>query len=150
MSEPLPTWQRCGCRPPGPGAAMSDSPPHGAPRVLVIEDNPDARASLRLLLKLFGCEVEVAGDGIAGLRKALEWRPDAAVVDIGLPLIDGYQVARSVRAALGERVRLVAVTGYASPWDRDLAFLAGFDAHLPKPANPEALLRALGEPAGAH
>jgi CheY-like chemotaxis protein len=128
---------------------MSDSPPHGTPRVLVVEDDPDARASLRLLLKLSGRQVEVAGDGIAGLRKALEWRPDAAVVDIDLPLIDGYQVARSVRAALGERVRLIAVTAYAEPWDRDMAFLAGFDAHVAKPADPEVLLLALGEPAAA-
>src|SRR5256885_173367 len=129
---------------------MSDSPPRGTQRVLVIEDDPDARASLRLLLKMSGCQVEVAGDGIAGLRKALAWRPDAAGVDIGLPLIDGSQVARSVRAALGEGVRLIAVTGYAEPWDRDMAFLAGFDAHVPKPADPEALLLALGEPAVAH
>src|SRR5262245_56173464 len=109
---------------------MPDSPPHATRRVLVIEDNPDARASLRLLLNRSGYQVEGAADGIAGLRKALEWRPDAALVDIDLPLVDGYQVARSVRAALGDGMRLIAVTAYAEPWDRDLAFLSGFDAHL--------------------
>jgi CheY-like chemotaxis protein len=118
-------------------------PPHFNRRVLIIEDNPDGRESLRLLLELSGYQVEVAEDGHAGLCKALAWRPDAALVDIGLPLIDGYQVARRVRAALGEGVRLIAVTAYRSPWDRDMAFLAGFDAHLPKPTAPEVLLRTL-------
>ena len=129
---------------------MPDSPPQTTTRVLVIEDNPDARASLRLLLKLSGYQVEVAADGIAGLHNALDWRPEAALVDIDLPLVDGYQVARSVRQALGDAMRLIAVTAYAEPWDRDMAFLSGFDAHLAKPADPEALLRLLREPAVAH
>jgi CheY-like chemotaxis protein len=118
-------------------------PPPATRRVLIIEDNPDGRDSLRLLLELSGYQVEVAENGHSGLRKALEWRPDAALVDIGLPLIDGYQVARALRAELGEGVRLIAVTAHGSPWDRDLAFLSGFDAHLPKPTPPDVLLRTL-------
>src|SRR5262249_52886350 len=73
----------------------------GSPsRVLIVEDNRDSRESLRWLLELWGHEVEVAEDGQRGVAKALHWKPDTAVVDIGLPLLDGYQVARQVRAAL--------------------------------------------------
>ena len=73
------------------------SPDTIAHRVLVIEDNPDGREMLRLLLELKGHRVEVAGDGLRGLQKALAWSPQVAVVDIGLPGLDGYQVARQVR-----------------------------------------------------
>src|SRR4051812_44203886 len=103
-------------------------------RVLLVEDNADSRVSLGLLLESWGLQVEVAGDGQEGLRKALDWRPEAAVVDIGLPLLDGYEVARRVRALDGEVV-LIALTGYGSPEDRRLAFQAGFDAHKTKPAD---------------
>jgi CheY-like chemotaxis protein len=108
-------------------------------RVLVVEDNPDGRAILRTLLRMWGHLVEVAEDGAAGVRKALDWRPEVAVVDIGLPVLDGYEVARRVRAALGRDVFLIALTGYGSPEDRARAFAAGFDAHLTKPARPEEL-----------
>jgi CheY-like chemotaxis protein len=92
-------------------------------RVLIVEDQPDSRDMLAELLKLWGFEVEAAGDGLQGVQKALSWRPNAAVVDIGLPLLDGYEVARQVRASLGENILLVALTGYnqLAPWKSRLA-----------------------------
>jgi CheY-like chemotaxis protein len=115
--------------------------------VLLIEDNPDGREMLRLLLELWGHEVRVAADGLLGVQQALAWRPEVAVVDIGLPLLDGYEVARRVRTALGEGVRLIALTAYSRPEDRSQAFAAGFDFHLGKPADPEELSRLLKVPA---
>ncbi len=112
-------------------------------RVLVVEDNPECRETLRWLLTLSGFQVEVAGDGEEGLRKALDWRPAAAVVDIGLPLLDGYEVARRLRQALDGPLLLIALTGYGQPEDRRRAFAAGFHHHLTKPADPNDLVRLL-------
>ena len=112
-------------------------------RVLVVEDHRDCRETLCRLLTLAGFQVEVAGDGREGLRKGLAWRPEAAVVDIGLPLLDGYQVARRLREALGSGILLIALTGYGQPEDRSRAFAAGFDHHLTKPAAPDDLVRLL-------
>lgn len=112
-------------------------------RVLVVEDQPDSRRTLTEVLRLWGFEAESAGDGLAGVRKALSWRPDSAVVDIGLPLLDGYGVARQLRAALGGGVLLVALTGYTRPEDRERALAAGFDHHLGKPADLDLLQRLL-------
>jgi CheY-like chemotaxis protein len=89
----------------------------------------------------------VAADGLRGVQQALAWRPEVAVVDIGLPLLDGYEVARRVRAALGEGIRLIALTSYCRPEDRRQAFEAGFDYHLAKPADPEEMSRLLKGPA---
>src|SRR3954471_10914975 len=100
-------------RPPGRAATTLEvamSP--GCPRILVVEDSPDSRWALCLLLELRGYHVQEAGDGQEGVRKALAWHPDAAVVDIGLPLLNGYEVARQVKAALGGGIRLVALTAY--------------------------------------
>jgi CheY-like chemotaxis protein len=112
-------------------------------RVLVVEDNRDCRETLCFLLTLAGFQVEQAGDGQEGVRKALAWRPEVAVVDIGLPLLDGYEVARRLREALGRRILLIALTGYGQPEDQHRAFAAGFDHHLTKPANPDELVRLL-------
>ncbi len=108
-------------------------------RVLVIEDNRDGRETLRTLLELLGHQVETAADGLEGLNRALAWRPDVAVVDIGLPRLDGYQVARQIRASLGRRIVLLAHTGYGRQEDRREALLAGFDAHLVKPMSLDEL-----------
>ena len=118
-------------------------------RILVVEDNPDSRETLRTLLELWGHHVEVAGDGRQGVEKALDWRPEVAVVDIGLPLLDGYEVARRVRAALGRSIFLIALTGYGQPHDHRRAFEAGFDAHLVKPAKLEAIQDLLANHAAA-
>ena len=112
-------------------------------RVLVVEDNPDSRLSLHILLEMRGYEVEEAEDGLRGVRKALAWQPDVAVVDIGLPVFDGYEVARQIKAALGGGIRLIALTAYGRTEDRQRAFAAGFDVHLTKPADPDELCRHL-------
>jgi CheY-like chemotaxis protein len=112
-------------------------------RVLVVEDNPDSRLSLLILLEMRGYDVEEAGDGLRGVRKALAWQPAVAVVDIGLPVFDGYAVARQLKAALGGSIRLIALTAYGRPEDRQRAFAAGFDVHLTKPADPDELCRHL-------
>jgi len=111
--------------------------------VLIIEDNPDGRETLRLLLTLLGFQVEVAADGLEGLRKGLELRPQAAVVDIGLPLLDGYQVGRSLRHGLGGKVLLIAHTAYSGPAGRERAEQAGFNSLLGKPADIDELVRLL-------
>ena len=101
--------------------------------ILLIEDNADGRESLRMLLSYLGHRVDVAADGVEGVQKALVGHPDLALVDIGLPRLDGYEVARRIRAALGESVVLVAYTAYDSEDVKRRIIEAGFDAHLVKP-----------------
>jgi two-component system, sensor histidine kinase len=116
----------------------------GSPRrILVVEDNPDARASLRELLELWGHRVDTAPDGLAGLSVAVAQRPEVALVDIGLPGLDGYRLASELRARAGEAIRLVAITGYGGPEGRNRALAAGFDVHLVKPVQPDELARTL-------
>jgi PAS domain S-box-containing protein len=118
----------------------------GRRRLLLVEDNPDIGETLRDLLELLGHRVDLASDGVRGVQMALALHPDAALVDIGLPGIDGYEVARRVRADPGGRnLLLVALTGYGRPEDRDRALEAGFDAHLVKPVDPDELSRLVGE-----
>lgn len=127
-----------------PRAGAGERPAAAARRVLVIEDNADAAQSLADVLALDGHVVEVASRGNEGVALAREHHPDVILCDIGLPDMDGYEVARQVRASAGlEQVRLVALTGYAQPEDREHARQAGFDAHLAKPPSPEGLARAL-------
>jgi signal transduction histidine kinase len=111
--------------------------------VLLIEDNDDAREALRLGLEMAGHRVRVASDGPSGIERALEARPDVAVIDVGLPGLDGYQVAQSLRQKLGRELLLVALTGYGQSDDRRRAREAGFDVHLTKPAGVEELERIL-------
>jgi len=122
-------------------------------RVLIVEDHDDARDMLRHLLEQIGHEVHEAADGLSGLERAFALKPDAAVIDIGLPELDGYEVARRLRAAGRADLLLVAVTGYGQSGDRQRSAEAGFDAHLTKPVDPvalEALLRNLPlDPRGA-
>jgi len=113
--------------------------------VLIIEDNADARETLRMLLEMGGHRVAVEPDGESGLDTALRLRPEVMLVDIGLPRMDGYEVARRVRAAggWGHRPLLVAITGYGQAGDRENALGAGFDAHLTKPVEPRHLLELI-------
>ena len=113
-------------------------------RVLVVEDNDDAREMLRNLLDTFGHEVHEASDGAAGVEEARRLRPDTALIDIGLPGMDGYEVARRIRADI-PGTRLVALTGYGQPEDRERALAAGFDVHLVKPVDPDQLQRLLAD-----
>ena len=102
-------------------------------RILLIEDNQDIRDLLRIKLRQLGHDIEAAEDGPTGLEKLLTSPPDIALVDIGLPGISGYEIARQARQTLGRRVYLVALTGYGQTEDRERALAAGFDVHLTKP-----------------
>jgi CheY-like chemotaxis protein len=108
--------------------------------VLIVEDDKDSREGLRELLEVWGYRVEVAEDGAQGIEKAIQNPPGIALIDIGLPGLDGYQVAHRIREVFGERpILLVALTGYADPEDRRRVLESGFDAHVPKPINAEKL-----------
>ncbi|HET9253215.1 MAG TPA: ATP-binding protein, partial [Candidatus Eisenbacteria bacterium] len=109
-------------------------------RVLVIEDHQDAREMLRAMLELDRHEVHVAADGKEGIDAALRVRPDVVLIDVGLPELDGYEVARALRASPdAQGLYLVALTGYGLPEDRERAREAGFDEHVVKPLQPERL-----------
>jgi signal transduction histidine kinase/CheY-like chemotaxis protein len=114
-------------------------------RVVQVEDNADIREMMSSLLEQLGCTVEVAADGLDGVDRVLRSRPDLAIIDIGLPGIDGFEVARRIRAAAHDQVLLVAVTGYGRAQDRDLALAAGFDRHVTKPVHAETLHSLLDE-----
>lgn len=122
---------------------------NGPPRhVLLVEDSPDVRRGMERLLKMWGHRVVVAPDGVRAVERAVADRPDVALVDVGLPDIDGYEVARRVRAATGGGdIYLIALTGYGQPEDRRLAEEAGFDRHLVKPVPPKELRLILADPA---
>jgi CheY-like chemotaxis protein len=106
-------------------------------RVLIVEDNPSGRETLRLVVEMWGHHVDVAADGLQGVQKALKWKPDVAIIDIGLPIFSGHEVARQVRAALHENIRLIALTAYSQ--EREHAFEAGFDFFTTKPAELDEL-----------
>ncbi|HEY8515081.1 MAG TPA: PAS domain S-box protein [Candidatus Binatia bacterium] len=109
-------------------------------RVLLVEDNPDVAESMALLLELLGHQVRVVDDGLAALDSARAWRPEVVLIDIGLPGIDGYEVARRMRADEGiPHALLVALTGYGRSEDKARALAAGFDHHLTKPVEFDAL-----------
>ncbi len=130
-------------------AKSAQSKPHKpqlmptARQILLIEDQADARRALQRLLQIWGHHVDVAEDGLRGVQSALAKKPDVALIDVGLPGIDGYEVARRLRTAYNSSVRLIALTGYGQPDDRDRAFEAGFDLHLVKPVDRDQLSAAL-------
>jgi PAS domain S-box-containing protein len=128
----------------GGATARQTLPPR---RVLVVEDSADARQSLRLLLELAGHQVETSEDGPAGLAKVDAFRPEVALIDLGLPGMDGYEVARELRSRPETKaIRLVAVTGYGQADDRRRALAAGFDQHVTKPVDASMLDDLLGRP----
>jgi signal transduction histidine kinase len=113
-------------------------------RAVVCDDAPDLRDLVADLLRLRGHEVSVAIDGPAAIEMIIAQKPDVALIDIGLPDMDGYEVARAIRRQLTEyKPRLIAMTGYGQASDRVAAFEAGFDAHIVKPASADKILRAL-------
>jgi two-component system, sensor histidine kinase len=121
-------------------------PERSSRRVLIVEDNADSRETLRTLLTLWGHCVDVAENGPRGVEKALSAQPEVALVDIGLPDLDGYQVAEKVRAGQGgDGIYLIALTGYGQQEDRRRALNAGFNAHIVKPVDPKELARLLSE-----
>ncbi len=119
-------------------------PASGGRRILIVEDNADAREMLRAALALSGHDVCAAADGAAGIAAATRAPPDVALVDIGLPDIDGYEVARRLRSMQnGARIGLIAVSGYGQARDQRRALDAGFDVHLTKPVAPERLQQVI-------
>jgi CheY-like chemotaxis protein len=112
----------------------------------VVDDNVDACESMSLILDLGGYDARCVHDGPSVLQEALEWRPDAILLDIGLPGMSGYEVARQLRAheAL-HGVMLLAMTGYGQQADRKRAHDAGFDRHLTKPVDPQVLQDMLAQ-----
>lgn len=115
-------------------------------RVLVVDDNADSADSLGMLLRSLGTEVRTVYDGPLALEVVQDYRPDAVFLDIGMPGMDGLEVARRIRRYPGlEGVLLVALTGWGQPTDRELTRAAGFDHHLVKPAQPHILRRLLAE-----
>lgn len=125
---------------PAPDAApMPMTPRH----ILIVEDGADNRESLQELLEAQGHRVDTAIDGEREVEQALAKRPEVALVDIGLPRVDGYEMARRIRGAMGSTIFLIALTGYGQPDDRARAAAAGFDVHLTKPLNFRMLERLI-------
>jgi len=121
-------------------------PATGAARVLVVDDNADSVAMLTMLLEMKGHVTAMAQSGPEALEKAETFRPDVVVLDIGLPGMDGYEVAGRLRQRFGgQGMTLVALTGWGSDEDRQRTREAGFHHHFTKPVDPEALQRVLEE-----
>ncbi len=113
-------------------------------RVIVADDVRDSADTIAELLASQGLETRAVYDGQEAVRVAAAWRPDGAVLDLGLPGLSGYEVARGLRRLYGHKPRLVAYTGWAGEADRERAMEAGFDAFLVKPADPPTIFLALG------
>jgi len=126
------------------GVAQAETGLHPARRVVIVEDSQDARLSLQRVLENEGHTVYAEADGESGLDAIVRMRPDVALVDIGLPGLDGYRIARRVRS-LGLPTRLVALTGYGLGEDQEQARAAGFDAHFTKPPPIGVLLKLVAE-----
>lgn len=134
---------------PPPLVAAAVAPHAGSPRsIVIIEDNDDARDMLQQVLSMQGHVISESGSGEAGAALIVELQPDVAIVDIGLPDIDGYEVARRVRAQSKRRVALIALTGYGQPEDVRRAHAAGFDVHLVKPVGVDRLDAAIASVTG--
>lgn len=115
-----------------------------AKRVLVVDDNVDAGLLIAELLRMRGHHVDVAIGGPEGYAAAVATLPEVVVLDIGMPVMDGYQVAIALRGeALTQSVRLIALTAWGDSASKACAFQSGFDGHLVKPANFEALFQAV-------
>ena len=124
---------------------IMDTNEQAKPNILLIEDNDDGREMMAMMLSCYGYEVRSAADGLQGIETAQSYRPDVALVDIGLPGIDGYEVARRLRAnADTSGIRLIALTGYGLAEDQRRVLEAGFNMHLVKPVDIESLMKAIG------
>ncbi len=110
-----------------------------------MDDNPDALESMADLLRVLGHEVETAASGPEALEKAPGFHPEIVLLDLGLPGLDGFEVARRMRELDGTTMKIIAVTGYGQEEDRRRTAESGFDGHLTKPVEPLALERAIGQ-----
>ena len=116
-------------------------------RVLIIDDIKDIADSLKLMLDLLGYETQVAYTGDDGLRVAKEWCPEVVLCDLGLPGVNGYDLAKALRHCPDTaHARLIAISGYACGESRRRATESGFDAHFAKPVDPAALLKVMSSP----
>jgi PAS domain S-box-containing protein len=138
--------------PAAPAAAAAETAPAGRARpaargcrILVADDNVDAREMLQLMLSLHGHEVNVASDGVVAVGLATTLKPQIAFLDIGMPRMDGYEAARQIRKNLGAGVVLVALTGWGQDEDKQRSREAGFNHHMTKPPDPDALEALIGE-----
>jgi CheY-like chemotaxis protein len=136
----LPVMAASAVRPPAPNLRRRGA---GRRRILVADDSPDAAETLRMRLDLMGHHVVVAADGVQAVALAKEFKPEIALLDIGMPRMDGCDAARAIRKQLGPDVLLVAVTGWGQEEDLRRARDAGFDHHLTKPAEPSVLERLI-------
>jgi CheY-like chemotaxis protein len=125
--------------------APAASPAASQCRVLVVDDDDAVADSMSMLLQINGHDVRVAASGKAALEIARSFRPQVVLLDIGLQGMDGYEVARQLRAEQGEAIRLIAVTGYGDEEARSLSVAAGFDQHLVKPVPPDIIFKLLAE-----
>ncbi|WP_144142034.1 PAS domain S-box protein [Paraburkholderia sp. BCC1884] len=124
--------------------ALPEVPHARGLRIVVVDDNADAADSLAMVLELEGHEVRTAGDGLAGLELIASFAPQAVILDIGLPLLNGYEVARRIRRGGHDTgILLIAVTGWGQQQDKQTAIAAGFDHHFTKPVDPRELQRVL-------
>jgi CheY-like chemotaxis protein len=124
---------------------VSAAPPRVAPRsILVVDDNVDAARSLVRLLRVSGHKTHVAHDGPAGVAAAEQYQPDVVLMDVGLPKFDGHEACRQIREQpWGKAMLIIALTGWSQEEDRRKSKEAGFDAHMVKPLNYDALMRLL-------
>lgn len=127
-------------------STSSESSQSTARRILVVDDNRDSAFSLAMLLNLTGSETHTAYDGLEAVAEAERFRPDAILLDIGLPKLNGYEAARKIREQpWGTGIVLIALTGWGQEDDRRKSAEAGFDAHIIKPIDHEALNKLLAE-----
>ena len=128
----------------GIGSPEGESGASRGKRVLVVEDHRDSAEMLSEVLQAYGCVTRLAHDGPAALEIAQSFKPDIALVDISLPQMDGYEVARRIRRLPGLRdMKLIALTGHSEAAHRSQSEQAGFDRHLVKPVDPEELRRLI-------
>ena len=131
-------------KPAPPDPVLAESKTAAARRILVVDDNEDSAESLTILLSLAGHKTHTAYDGLEAIEAAATFRPDVILLDIGLPRLNGYEVARKIREQpWGQAVVLVALTGWGQEEDRRRSREAGFNHHLTKPVDPLALTRLL-------
>jgi DNA-binding response OmpR family regulator len=127
--------------------ATNEPAAHDKLKILIVDDNRDVTSSLATFLQLIGHEVRVAHDGEKALQLAEEFHPQTMLLDLGMPGMDGYEACRRIRKATWSRnMRLIAITGWGQDEDRRKSAIAGFDEHLVKPVNPEALAHLLHYP----
>ncbi|MGV3590466.1 MAG: ATP-binding protein, partial [Gammaproteobacteria bacterium] len=136
---------------PSQAIALDDAPVADASasglRILIADDNIDALDTLAMMFDVAGYKVRKAVDGIQACKEAAAWQPHFMLLDIGMPLMNGYDVARTVRAeSWGETPTLIAISGWGQPQDRERAFAAGFDAHFAKPVSFDTLIELIKAP----